>query len=134
MDTMKRWVAGFLFRDGRDVALVLKTHPAWQAGKLNGVGGKVEGAESPLEAMRREFEEEAGAKVEDWREFAVLNVEAGAIHFFAAHGDYELESLTDEAVSWHPLSELATLPVIPNLRWLIPLALDRHTRHAVIQE
>jgi len=129
---MKRWVVGFLFNGGQ-VALVAKTHPEWQAGKLNGVGGKVEGDETPLDAMRREFMEEAGAPVEDWREFAVLNVEAGAIHFFCSHGACELKSLTEEIVGWHPLSDLGTLPVIPNLRWLIPLALDAEKRHAVVE-
>lgn len=129
---MKRWVVGFLFQGDR-VALVAKTHPEWQAGKLNGVGGKVESDETPLQAMQREFAEEAGAQVEDWREFAVLNVEAGAIHFFCSHGEHELKSLTEEIVSWHPLSDLATLPVIPNLHWLIPLALDVEKRHAVVE-
>jgi len=118
---MKRWVVGFLFNGGQ-VALVAKTHPEWQAGKLNGVGGKVEGDETPLDAMRREFMEEAGAPVEDWREFAVLNVEAGAIHFFASHGDHQLESKTEEMVGWYRVDELDRLPVIPNLKWLIPLA------------
>ena len=77
--------------------------------------------------------EEAGAPVEDWREFAVLNVEPGAIHFFASHGNYRLEPKTEEMVGWYRVDELDRLPVIPNLKWLIPLALDAEKRHAVVE-
>ena len=56
-----RYVLGFLFnRDMTEVALILKTKPKWQAGKLNGIGGKVEPGEASAEAMPREFAEEAG--------------------------------------------------------------------------
>jgi 8-oxo-dGTP diphosphatase len=129
---MKRWVVGFLF-NGREVALVSKTHPEWQAGKLNGVGGKVEGEETPLEAMRREFLEEAGVAVEDWQEYAVLNVEPGTIHFFASHGNHPIESKTEEHVGWYRLDEVNHLPVIPNLKWLIPLALDPENARTVVE-
>jgi hypothetical protein len=30
----------------------------------------------------------------------------------------------DEPTAWHPLRDLPTLNVVPNLRWLIPLCLD----------
>lgn len=55
------YVLGFLFnRDMTEVALILKTKPEWQAGKLNGIGGKVELGELPHYAMAREFYEETG--------------------------------------------------------------------------
>ena len=41
---------------GGIVVLTHKNRPAWQAGKLNGVGGKIELLESPVAAMVREFE------------------------------------------------------------------------------
>lgn len=54
-----RFVLGFLFsEDGSRVLLVWKNRPAWQNGKLNGVGGKIEPGETPLQAMKREFLEE----------------------------------------------------------------------------
>lgn len=54
-----RYVVGFLFsEDESRVLLVLKNRPAWQEGKLNGVGGKIEAGETPLQAMEREFKEE----------------------------------------------------------------------------
>jgi 8-oxo-dGTP pyrophosphatase MutT (NUDIX family) len=54
-----RYVVGFLFsEDESRVLLVWKNRPAWQDGKLNGVGGKIEAGETPLQAMEREFKEE----------------------------------------------------------------------------
>jgi len=128
----KRWVAGFLFRNKKEVALVKKTHPVWQAGLLNGIGGTIEEGESEHEAMQREFLEEAGVEVKGWREFAQLNVQDGEVHFFVAHGDYPIYSTTDEKVDWYRVDKLSTLPVIPNLRWLVPLALDTDNNRAQI--
>lgn len=55
----RRYVLGFLFsEDGSRVLLIWKNRPAWQAGKLNGIGGKIEDGEQPLDAMKREFVEE----------------------------------------------------------------------------
>ena len=45
---------------GASVLLIRKARPDWQAGKLNGIGGKVEGAETITEATVREFREETG--------------------------------------------------------------------------
>jgi 8-oxo-dGTP pyrophosphatase MutT (NUDIX family) len=54
-----RYVVGFLFsQDESKVLLVWKNRPAWQNGKLNGIGGKIEAGETPLQAMEREFKEE----------------------------------------------------------------------------
>lgn len=57
----QNYVVGYAFRaDYGAVALIEKRKPAWQAGKLNGIGGKIEPDESPAGAMSREFAEEAG--------------------------------------------------------------------------
>src|SRR5471030_3026103 len=100
MKQYNKWVAGLLFNTKGELALVSKTHPKWQAGKLNGVGGKIEEGESALQAMQREFLEEAGAAVQEWKEFALLKVQDGQVHFFVAHGDYALRSMTDERIGW----------------------------------
>ena len=133
-DTTKytRWVAGLLFNAKGELALVAKTHPAWQAGKLNGVGGKINEDESAALAMQREFKEEAGVDVEGWKEFALLKVQDGQVHFFVAHGNYELQSMTDEQVDWFDISNPTKLPLIQNLKWLIPLALDKNNHYTTI--
>lgn len=68
---MIEYVLGFAMYEGR-VWLIRKARPAEQAGKLNGIGGKVEPGEHPDEAMVREFKEEAGAVVENWIQFGEL--------------------------------------------------------------
>ncbi len=86
-----------------------------------------------MKGYGREFLEEAGVLIETWREFAALSVEGGVVHFFVAHGDYPLRSMTDETIGCYALEDLKTLPIIPNLKWLIPLALDSENLHAVVE-
>jgi NTP pyrophosphohydrolases including oxidative damage repair enzymes len=57
---VQRYCLGFAFHPVKGVVLIRKNRPEWQAGKLNGVGGKIEAGESPEQAMAREFEEETG--------------------------------------------------------------------------
>lgn len=118
-----RYVCGFLFR-GSEVCLIRKTKPAWQAGLLNGVGGKIEEGESALNAMVREFEEEAGVVVTEWREFAVMEWGFGSVTFFSSTTPAVPRSMTEEFVDWFESSRLHEIAVVSNLRWLIPLALD----------
>lgn len=56
-----QYVLGFAFdKEFKHVLLVWKNRPRWQAGKLNGVGGKIEPGEAVRAAMVREFQEETG--------------------------------------------------------------------------
>lgn len=121
-----RYVVGLMFNPTEDaVLLIRKTHPAWQLGKLNGVGGRIEADEVPIQAMRREFLEETGIDHEKWRLFCLLgDARKWQVYFFAALGRIaKAKPLTDEQPEIIPT---ATLPddVIPNLRWLIPMALS----------
>jgi len=121
-----QYVAGFLFsQDRARVALVSKLKPAWQRGKLNAIGGKIEAGESAWDAMHREFLEEAGADVKTWKQFAILNWRGGAVYFFKARGDYSLYTMTAEPILWVQIADLARFDVVPNVRWLLPLALDK---------
>lgn len=123
------YVCGFAFSPTK-VALIRKTKPEWQAGRLNGIGGKVEGGETHIEAMIREFEEETGCHVEDWEVFVTLQSPPGwknawSVYFFRAFGVdlTKLKSVTEEEVVVVPWLDLPS-SVIHNLRWLIPLASD----------
>jgi hypothetical protein len=51
---MTKYVVGLAFDDEGRVALIEKNRPAWQRGLLNGIGGKIEGDEMPVETMIRE--------------------------------------------------------------------------------
>lgn len=72
---MSNFVLGFAFdvKTG-GVVLIRKTHPEWQAGKLNGIGGRIEPGEQPLQAMVREFEEETGVTTDptQWRKAGMM--------------------------------------------------------------
>jgi 8-oxo-dGTP diphosphatase len=123
------YTVGFLFdRDEKNVLLVHKTRPKWQAGKWNGIGGKTEVNESARECMIREFEEEAGLRIENWYEFMCLNGSESngnkfEISFFYAYDDNlnDARSVTDEIIAIHAVDNLPN--VVPNLHWLIPMAL-----------
>lgn len=135
---MQVYVCGFLFSPDRSrVLLIRKRKPAWQAGRLNGVGGKVEPGETPAIAMRREFIEEAGLDVRDWKEGVVLTGDPSPAdprgwrgHFYRAVADVNAaRAMTEEQLEVHPVYPLPR-DTIPNLHWIIPLLLDDEVTHA----
>lgn len=128
------FVAGFCFDPAGRVLLVRKRRPAWQAGRLNGVGGKVESGETPAAAMRREFAEEAGLDLPGWDRFAAVSFSHGRVEFFRLFVTAEMfaaaHACTDEPLEAHRWVDLvASAEVIPNLSWLLPLAAYRHDRY-----
>ncbi len=129
----QEYVVGFLQDAGRQVLLLRKNRPAWQAGHLNGVGGKVEPGERPHEAMAREFHEETRCPWPIvWRLFARLIFPAAIVHCFSA----DVETLPDLDGAMNDVGEEFIVtdivnalsfdprhgPIVANLRWLLPLA------------
>lgn len=110
----------------RRVALMRRTRPAWQAGRVNALGGKVMDGEAPAEAARREVREEAGVDVAEWEEFLVWDDAAYRMHAVRAFDERADAARTVEDQSIF-VCTVAALPAnaIDNLRWLVPLALDR---------
>lgn len=145
------YVCGFLrltgvATDHRDRILLLrKLKPAWQKSLLNGVGGKVEPHEKPSTAMAREWYEESGSGlIVPWKHFAHLKFVGGAsVHFFKAQSSepehFELHGRKNdvgERFEALPLDHaLRRDDVIPNLKWLIPLAfLDTCEQSVLVDE
>jgi 8-oxo-dGTP diphosphatase len=122
---MQEYVCGFLFSPDRArVLLIRKRRPTWQAGKLNGIGGKIELSETPIEAMRREFWEEAGVHHADWQLVVRLTGPDWRGHFYRAFGDVDAPAaMTDEQLERHAAANLPP-DTIPNLRWMVPMMLD----------
>jgi 8-oxo-dGTP diphosphatase len=125
---MINYVCGFYFDHlFAQVVLIWKNKPKWQAGKLNGVGGKIEEGETPRIAMRREFKEETGIDHEKWNDLIVLTGENWRVYFFYAEGnanEFEYaETKESEEIAKIEVDRLDDYPHISNLRWLIPMAL-----------
>lgn len=123
------YTVGFLF-SSNNVLLIHKTHPEWQAGYLNGIGGKIDPGENPHDGMVREFEEETGLHLskERWCQFCELIGKGFHVYFFYAidiAGEAGgVRSKTEEVIEWVPVMSLYLKPIIPNLNWLIPMALN----------
>jgi 8-oxo-dGTP diphosphatase len=121
------YVLALLFTaDGRRVVLMRKTRPAWQAGRVNALGGKLLPGEHAIDAARREVREEAGVDVADWEELLVWEDPQYRMHAVRAFDDAALDAYTAEDQEVF-LADAHALPpeLIDNLRWLVPLALDR---------
>ena len=128
------YVLALLFSaDGRRVVLMQRTRPLWQAGRVNALGGKVGAGEAPSAAARREVREEAAVDVEEWDELLVWHDPAYRMHVFRAFDPAALDARTAEDQRVF-LCDPSALPAeaIGNLRWLIPLALDRDVATPVI--
>ena len=130
---MKHYSLGFMFSPcKRAVVLIQKTKPAWQKGYWNGVGGKVEEGELYADAMAREFFEETGVTTvpSDWDQFATMKGSDWEVACFVCFDErYKLvETKTEEQVRIVEVNILTGgvhAPVtIPNLAWLIPMALS----------
>jgi 8-oxo-dGTP diphosphatase len=132
MIAREKWYAvGFMVAPETDqVLLIRKNRPAWQAGRLNGIGGHVEPGESPYECMLREFGEETGLAYRAWTTMLCMEFPGARIWFYRAHvtPDYLrlAKTTTDEPVEVHRIGALLTdaegKRMLPNLRWLLPMA------------
>jgi len=132
---MIEYVCGFLFDPYFEkVALITKEKPEWQKGKLNGIGGKVEGIETQRTAMEREFREETGIEINrhDWIPLADLNDGDAKIYFFYFNSPEikNLKSIEKEQVGIYEVKTIPELITIPNLKWLIPMCLDNNHQYA----
>ncbi|MBX6331002.1 MAG: NUDIX domain-containing protein [Gemmatimonadaceae bacterium] len=128
-----RYVLALLFTPDRtQVVLMRRTRPAWQAGRVNALGGKLLPGETPSAAARREVREEAGVDVAEWDEVLVWEDPVYHMHVLATSSDAALRARTmeDQEVFLAPVDHLPE-GVIDNLRWLVPLALDRDVARPV---
>jgi 8-oxo-dGTP diphosphatase len=130
---MLTYVLGFAFDSNMRLVLIKKDRPEGMAGKWNGIGGKVEEGETPINAMTREFAEETGvhSPAEVWQHFATLtNKLAGftMVCFVTVWKPEDLDlvrTVETEEVRIFDGDVLVQpdLPLMANLRWLVPMSL-----------
>lgn len=136
---MTRYVLGFAF-DGlrQNVLLIEKTGPAWQAGRVNGIGGKIEpGDRNAHAAMQREFREETGLNTpaDAWHKFAIMESPLWEISCFATLGinlgnaRAPKGAEQPQIISVDVIRSGAHIQPLSNLPWLVSLALDAGEIH-----
>lgn len=102
---MKTYCLGFIVSpEQSEVALLQKrSSDCFNPSAWNGVGGKVEEGETPLQAIARETHEETALCIppHHWRNLGVLSDgQTFSVHIFAATSDLEnLRTTTDETVA-----------------------------------
>jgi 8-oxo-dGTP diphosphatase len=128
---MMNYAVGFLLDQTRTkVALIRKKRPSWQAGKLNGIGGKMEAGETPAQAMAREFKEEAGVETHpsEWLPLATLSGKQFVVHCFylcSNHVYRNAIAMTDEPLEFWDLKDPEIFDeCVPSVPWLIYLTKD----------
>ncbi|MEK5521954.1 MULTISPECIES: NUDIX hydrolase [Heyndrickxia] len=100
-------------KKGQELLMLNRHKPVWM-GIWNGVGGKIEKGETPLEGMLREIEEETGLQIEQIEykgtvTWTVDGHDAGGMYVFVAElpetFDYYTPVKTDEGIlDWKDIS------------------------------
>jgi 8-oxo-dGTP diphosphatase len=131
MNDFTEYVLGFVFNKNKSsVILLRKTKPNWQAGKLNGVGGKIEKGETSCEAMIRETQEEIGIVTDknDWTLYCTMKGYGWMVHVFKAILENErfdlVEAKTEEEPFVLNVHDISEFECISNVEWLVHMALD----------
>ena len=140
------YVVGFATQ-GMYVALIKKTHPDWQKGKLNGIGGHIELSESPHQTMVREFYEETAYKTNEdqWNLFLhakspeedITDITINIYYFISQNNGIELKEListTDEKIHILPTEYVicGRYKTIWNTPWILSMGLFDSTDYKTI--
>lgn len=143
---MISYVNGFMIQPEKErVLFIRKNRPAFQAGKWNGIGGKIEGNETIHQAMVREFEEEAGVETTErsWEHTITLQGRDFVVHFLRSFViDFPLyRSVTDEIVNDWPISSVFVeypekfgIVTLPNMKWILPIQLNLNIKFPLVVE
>jgi 8-oxo-dGTP diphosphatase len=126
---MTEYVMGLMFSvDKQNVLMVEKNRPDWQKGKLNGIGGKIEEGEKPVDAMVREFREETGINTHwtDWEIFSIVGNNTKKVTYFKAFSDqlYEYQQAEQEVPVVVPARQVWIYNCVADIPFLVPMALD----------
>lgn len=139
-DEYREYVVGFIFsKDWQSIALLRKqprhSSQQWQAGKLNGVGGKVEPSdEDYAHAMRREGNEETNS-VHIWEYKGTVMGKGWALGVYCTTYDLSLLPKANDVGEEFVICSLDTVfenDIVENLRYLIPLCQDMNINFTIL--
>lgn len=138
------YVCGFMLKPAHAGTLGLfieKNRPDFQKGKWNGIGGKIEVGERPIEAMVREFYEETGAITtgEDWTQTVILMTDSYTVYYYRAFVDewpQGIHQTTDEALGYFLTDSIlgGSVPVLDNMKWILPLSMSKNVVFPVVAQ
>ena len=121
----KHYVLGLVFNSSQDTILLIeKLRPEWQKDCWNGIGGKIEEEEIPLQTMERESVEETGF-IHSYQHKIIFTCPGGTVYVFAAkcsHPRINFNQIEDETLQEFPIDNLPG-GIMANMRWMIPLCL-----------
>ena len=112
---MIQYVVGIVICDSRALFIV-KNRPEWQAGRLNGVGGKIKEKESPYDAIVRKCNEECGLALVSWAFLGnITRKDEYVVHYFGSYAStFETAySATDERITIVDLAKLDYNTLVP---------------------
>jgi len=124
---MKEYVVGIVLDEFDYVLLIRKNRPDWQAGRLNGVGGKVEEGEIPYEAMIRECKEECGLSLYNWLQLGTVTDGTNyTVYYYVAKTTAMLKAktVTDEKIEIFHLDFLEYADLVPPTDVFLRLGLN----------
>lgn len=130
MSNPVNYVAAFALDENNNILFIRKNRPDWQRGYLNGVGGKINFAETAREAMSREFLEETGIAIDkhSWIYVCELinNNGNGKVSFFTIKvPTIDYKNQTDEQLELINYEVMAQFNLLPNIKVLVELSLLR---------
>jgi len=140
-------------KEHKNIVLIEKLRPAFQKGKYNCPGGKIESLDYPSDiahitpiktlddlaaqwSAQREFGEECGVcgPQDDWQH--IITLYSGDLKTYKDREDWEMfimfndkmditqvKTMEAEQIKVFPIDALPT-NMMPNLKWVIPLCLD----------
>lgn len=132
------YVLGFIFdKNYEHVVIQTKNHPHFLAGMKNGLGGKIDPEETPVEAISREVMEEGGVMIPttEWQDVGRIADSHFDILVFSVVLD-DLDSVVaqeDEPLEVMPVSEaLVHHDMAPHVDECIATVLARYAKRPVI--
>src|SRR5579859_649917 len=127
----RRGAAIIILNEENKILMVKRspTRSQWMPGKWAFVGGKIEGDEEPIEAVKRECIEEAGMVLEhfiDEFDFAIEPTKNDYI-FIAKAPKNALVNLNEEHVDfgWFSIDEIKKMDIVPKLDECLDIAVNK---------